>query len=398
MQSIRYIYKVGHGPSSSHTMGPAKATSEMMKRYPEADFFKVVLFGSLALTGKGHLTDFIISKTFGEVKHEISFDYLSPCDYHPNTLDFHIFKDGEEIACHRIFSVGGGTIEIEGEALATEEDIYPLTTFTETAKYLKENNLTIPEYVVQIEGESIKEYLASIYEIMCERIKDGLSKEGKLPGSLGVSRKAKAIYNKPIRDASMALQQRIFAYAYAVSEENASGAVVVTAPTCGACGVVPAILYAIENDYHFPRQKIIEALMVAGFIGNIIKNNASISGAEAGCQAEIGSACAMGAAACSYLFDGTIDDIEQSAEIALEHHLGLTCDPIAGYVQIPCIERNAVCALRANDCSKLVHLINEEETKITFDMVCKTMLQTGKDLHSDYRETAEGGLASHFKK
>lgn len=398
MQSIRYIYKVGHGPSSSHTMGPAKATEEMIKRYPNADYFKVILFGSLALTGKGHLTDYIISKTFGDIKHDIEFDYLSKCEYHPNTLDFYAYKDGEQIGYHRIFSVGGGTIEFEGEETVTEEDIYPFTTFSDTEVYLKENNMTIPEYVLQVEGEEIKEYISNIYDIMCQCIHDGLSKEGKLPGSLGVSRKAKSILNKPIRDASMAISQKIFAYAYAVAEENASGAVVVTAPTCGACGVVPAVLYAIENDYHFSKDKIIEALLVAGFIGNLIKNNASISGAEAGCQAEIGAACAMGAAACSYLFDGLIDDIEQSAEIALEHHLGLTCDPIAGYVQIPCIERNAVCALRANDCSKLVHLISGKENKITFDMVCKTMLETGKDLHSDYRETAEGGLANLFRK
>ena len=370
----------------------------MMERYPNANNFKVTLYGSLALTGKGHLTDEIIRRTFGEIKNEIKFDYKTPCDYHPNTLDMWAYLDDEMVGYHRFYSIGGGSIEIMGEGKHVEENIYPFTTFNDTEKYLKEHNMTIPEYVLMIEGEGIKEYLQDAYEVMCNCIKNGLSKTGKLPGSLGVMRKAQSIYNKSIRDASLLLQQKVFAYAYAVSEENASGNIVITAPTCGACGVLPSVLYAVENDYHFSREKIIEAMMVAGFIGNLIKNNASISGAEAGCQAEIGAACAMAAAANAYLFDVDIDGIEQAAEIALEHHLGLTCDPIDGYVQIPCIERNAVCALRALDSSKLVHLITGSENKITFDMVCKTMLATGKDLHEKYRETAEGGLASEYRK
>ena len=398
MQSIRYIFKKGHGPSSSHTMGPAKSVEIMLERYKEADFFKVILFGSLALTGKGHLTDEIMRRTFGEVRNEIVFDYLTPCNYHPNTLDIFAYKGEELLGSHRFYSVGGGSIEIDGEGKHVEENIYPFNTFNDTEKYLKENNMTIPQYVLQVEGEGIKDYLLDAYQTMCECIKNGLSKTGKLPGSLGVERKANSIYNKAIRDASMLLQQKVFAYAYAVSEENASGAIVVTAPTCGACGVLPSVLYGMETDYHFSKEKIIEAMMVAGFIGNLVKNNASISGAEAGCQAEIGTACAMAAAANAYLFDMNIDGIEQAAEIALEHHLGLTCDPIDGYVQIPCIERNAVCALRALDSSKLVHLISGSENKITFDMVCKTMLATGKDLHEKYRETAEGGLASEYRK
>ena len=398
MQSIRYIFKKGHGPSSSHTMGPAKSVEIMLERYKDADFFKVVLYGSLALTGKGHLTDEIMKKTFGEVKNEILFDYLTPCDYHPNTLDIFAYKDEELLGSHRFYSVGGGSIEIMGEGKHVEENIYPFLTFNDTEIYLKEHNMTIPEYVLQVEGEDIKDYLLDAYNTMCECIQNGLKKTGKLPGSLGVSRKAQSIFNKPIRDTSMLLQQKIFSYAYAVSEENASGSIVVTAPTCGACGVLPSVLYGMETDYHFSKDKIIEAMMVAGFIGNLVKNNASISGAEAGCQAEIGTACAMAAAANAYLFDMNIDEIEQAAEIALEHHLGLTCDPIDGYVQIPCIERNAVCALRALDSSKLVHLISGSANKITFDMVCKTMLATGKDLHEKYRETAEGGLASEYRK
>ena len=398
MQSIKYIYKMGHGPSSSHTMGPSKATTVMMERFPNADHFKVVLFGSLALTGRGHLTDKIIRETFGSISNEIVFDYLSECSYHPNTLDIYAYLNGEEIGMHRFYSIGGGSIEIDGEGKYVEEMIYPFKTFTETRKYLEENGLTIPEYVLQVEGEEIKDYLHEVYNRMKRTIKSGLSKTGKLPGTLGVERKAKSIMDKFFIDGSMILNKKIFAYAYAVSEENASGEIVVTAPTCGACGVLPSVLYGLQNEYQFPLEKIIEALMVAGVFGNVVKNNASISGAEAGCQAEIGTACAMTAAASAYLFGLCLDDIEQAAEVALEHHLGLTCDPIDGYVQIPCIERNAVCALRALDSAKLVQFMGDSEHKISFDMVCKTMLETGRDLHEKYRETAEGGLAKEYRK
>ena len=398
MQSLRYLYKIGHGPSSSHTMGPSKAAVVMMERFPNANNFKVVLYGSLALTGRGHLTDKIIIDTFDTLPCEIKFDYLSECTYHPNTLDIYALLDEEVLGMHRFYSIGGGSIEIDGEGKYVEETIYPFSTFTETRKYLEENNLTIPEYVVQVEGEEIKEFLHDVYNRMKNTIKSGLSKSGKLPGSLQVERKAKSIMDKFILDGSMILSKKIFAYAYAVSEENASGEVVVTAPTCGACGVLPSVLYGLQKEYQFPIEKIIEALMVAGLIGNVVKNNASISGAEAGCQAEIGTACAMTAAASGYLLGLNLDDIEQAAEVALEHHLGLTCDPIDGYVQIPCIERNAVCALRALDSAKLVQFMGDSEHKISFDMVCKTMLETGKDLHEKYRETAEGGLAKEYRK
>ena len=398
MQSIRYIYKMGHGPSSSHTMGPSNAAEVMMERFPNADNFKVTLYGSLALTGKGHLTDKIIIDTFGKIPCEIKFDYLSECDYHPNTLDIYAYKGEELLGNHRFYSVGGGSIEIDGEGKHVEENIYPFTNFTDTRKYLEENGLTIPQYVLQVEGPEIIEYLHEVYVQMKNCIKSGIAKSGKLPGTLGVERKAKEIMNKFFIDGSMILSKKIFAYAYAVSEENASGNIVVTAPTCGACGVLPAVLYGLQKEYQFPLEKIIEALMVAGLFGNVVKNNASISGAEAGCQAEIGTACAMTAAASAYLFGLCLDDIEQAAEVALEHHLGLTCDPIDGYVQIPCIERNAVCALRALDSAKLVQFMGDSEHKISFDMVCKTMLETGRDMHQKYRETAEGGLAKEYRK
>ena len=398
MQSIKYIYKIGHGPSSSHTMGPSKAASVMMERFPNADNFKVTLFGSLALTGKGHLTDKIIIQTFDTLPCDIKFDYLTECPYHPNTLDISAYKGDELLGTHRFFSIGGGSIEIEGEGKYVEEMIYPHKNFTEIRKYLEENNMSIPEYVLQVEGEGIKDYLLEVYMRMKDTIKSGLAKSGKLPGTLGVERKAQQINKKFVMDTSMVLNKKIFAYAYAVSEENASGNIVVTAPTCGACGVLPSVLYGLQKEYQFSLDEIIDALMVAGLFGNVVKNNASISGAEAGCQAEIGTACAMTAAACAYLFDLCLDDIEQAAEVALEHHLGLTCDPIDGYVQIPCIERNAVCALRALDSAKLVRFMGDSEHKISFDMVCKTMLETGRDLHQKYRETAEGGLAKEYRK
>ena len=398
MQSIRYIYKIGHGPSSSHTMGPSKAASVMMERYPNANNFKVTLFGSLALTGKGHLTDKIIIDTFGVFPCEIKFDYLAECNYHPNTLDIYAYEKDKLVGSHRFYSIGGGSIEIDGEGKYVEEMIYPHKNFTEIRKYLEENNMSIPDYVVMVEGEEIKDYLLEVYNRMKTTIKSGLAKTGKLPGTLGVERKAQQINSKFVMDTSMVLNKKIFAYAYAVSEENASGNIVVTAPTCGACGVLPSVMYGLQKEYQFSVDEIINALMVAGLFGNVVKNNASISGAEAGCQAEIGTACAMTAAASAYLFDLCLDDIEQAAEVALEHHLGLTCDPIDGYVQIPCIERNAVCALRALDSAKLVRFMGDSEHKISFDMVCKTMLETGRDLHQKYRETAEGGLAKEYRK
>lgn len=395
MQSIKHIYKIGYGPSSSHTMGPSKAASYMLSLFPNANKFKVILYGSLALTGKGHLTDYILEKTFSRKKCEVVWDKLSPCDYHPNTLDIYAYLDDIELGFKRFYSIGGGSIEIEGEKTVAEKDIYPFSSFLETKKYLIANNISLPDFIRKIEGDSIDEYLHECYLIMKKAIKDGISKDGTLPGSLKVERKAKDIYEKIV---DFDLQTTIFSYAYAVSEENASGGKVVTAPTCGSCGVLPAVLVALEQKNDYSEKKILEAMMVAGYFGNLIKNNASISGAEAGCQAEIGAACSMAAAAISYLFDYDIDKIEQSAEIALEHHLGLTCDPIDGYVQIPCIERNAICANRALDSAKLVNLFDSSTNKITFDLVCQTMLETGKDLHVNYRETSQGGLARKYRK
>ena len=397
MQSLKYLYKVGHGPSSSHTMGPAKAASEMLKRYPNANEFKVILYGSLALTGKGHLTDKVLIDTFAPIPCEVAFDIFTPCDYHPNMLDIKAFSDGNLLGEIRFYSVGGGIIEIEGEASFTEPSIYPHSKFNDIEYYCYNKNISLVDYVLEVEGEEIKKYLLDIFQVMKNCVAEGVKVEGTLPGDLHVARKAKEILSRRVGEHQI-FDRKVLAYAYAASEQNAAGGIVVTAPTCGASGVIPAVLVAAQEIFDFTDDEIVNALMVAGLIGNIVKTNASISGAEAGCQADIGTACAMAAAANAYLMCSSINEIEHAAEIALEHHLGLTCDPIAGYVQIPCIERNAVCALRAIDSAKLVKLINVNNNKITFDMVVNTMLATGQDLHEKYRETAEGGLAKEYRK
>lgn len=396
MYSLRELYKIGNGPSSSHTIGPLMATKEFLKRYPNLDEVRVILYGSLALTGRGHLTDYIIEKTLLPIPSRIEFDGLSMMK-HPNTLEFYGYQNNVQVGHMIVYSVGGGAIRIEGEADRVLEQIYPLNTFKEIAKYCKEQHLSLAEYVDRIEDQTFPLYLKEIYETMLQSVKNGLSTSGVLPGKLQVKRKASYIYKQKSNENEYdRLRRRVMAYAYATSEENAAGGTIVTAPTCGASGVLPAcIYYALELKY-YTEEQIIDALKVAGLIGNIVKTNGSISGAEAGCQAEVGTACSMGAAFLAHLAGGSIDTIERASEIALEHHLGLTCDPIDGYVQIPCIERNAVAALRAIDAAKLASYLNNSESKISFDLVVETMLDTGKDLQSSYRETSEGGLAKKY--
>lgn len=396
MYSLRELYKIGNGPSSSHTIGPLMATKEFLKRYPNLDEVRVILYGSLALTGRGHLTDYIIEKTLLPIPSRIEFDGLTMMK-HPNTLEFYGYQNNVQVGHIIVYSVGGGAIRIEGEADRVLEQIYPLNTFKEIAKYCKEQHLSLAEYVDRIEDQTFPLYLKEIYETMLQSVKNGLSTSGVLPGKLQVKRKASYIYKQKSNENEYdRLRRRVMAYAYATSEENAAGGTIVTAPTCGASGVLPAcIYYALELKY-YTEEQIIDALKVAGLIGNIVKTNGSISGAEAGCQAEVGTACSMGAAFLAHLAGGSIDTIERASEIALEHHLGLTCDPIDGYVQIPCIERNAVAALRAIDAAKLASYLNNSESKISFDLVVETMLDTGKDLQSSYRETSEGGLAKKY--
>lgn len=397
MQSLRELYKIGNGPSSSHTMGPKRAVEWFKNQNPTADRFDVYLYGSLAFTGKGHLTDKIIEKTLAPTETNIIFDTEFACTKHPNTMDIVGFKDGEEIARNRVYSVGGGTIEIEGMATAIVPNIYNLSKFNDIEEYCLKNNKGLHDYVYEIEDKDFKEFLKEVWEAMKASIELGLKVDGVIPGKLKVQRRAKNIYENRETDEDFTLRRTriLTSYAYAVSENNASGEVIVTAPTCGASGVLPAVLYYIYKEGKHTEEEMLNALAIAGLVGNLVKTNASISGAECGCQAEVGTACSMAAAATAYLMGLDISQIENAAEIAMEHHLGLTCDPIYGYVQIPCIERNAVGALRAVDAANMASFI-KHETNISFDLVVETMYETGIDLKSHYRETSEGGLAKKY--
>ncbi len=398
MQSLKELYKIGNGPSSSHTMGPKRATEIFKNKYKDADSFKVILYGSLALTGKGHLTDYIIRKTLEGYNTEIIFDEKTECKVHPNTFDIIAYKDNIELAKWRVYSIGGGTFKIEGKKDVVFEDVYFHKNFEEIKKFCKEKNIDLYEYVCLYEGkENITQFLKEIWESMQKTIEYGLKSETKIPGKLKLSKRAKEVYEQKdqFENENMKQVRLLSAYAYATAETNASGGTIVTAPTCGACGVLPSVLYYMKETKNILDEKIVKSLAVAGIIGNIVKQNASISGAECGCQAEIGTACSMAAAAAAYIMDLDIDIIENSAEVAMEHHLGLTCDPIYGYVQIPCIERNAVAAMRAIDAVNLSKLLGKNK-KISFDLVVDTMYETGKDLQSHYRETSEGGLAKKY--
>ena len=398
MKSIKNIYKIGYGPSSSHTMGPSFAAAEFIKEYSDADYIKVTLFGSLAKTGKGHGTDRTLKETFLEIDHDIIFDTETPTDIHPNTLEFVAFKEGKEIGKKRFYSIGGGEIQTDGENTCEKRRVYKEENFTQIATFCKENNIRLSDYVFEREDDDFKDYLVKVWKTMQNSINEGLSKSGILPGGLGVERKAQFLYNQKHIDESPQTRENrlVCSYAFAVSEQNADCGVIVTAPTCGSCGVLPAVLKYMQEKNNFSDNDIVRALAVAGLIGNIVSTNASVSGAECGCQAEIGTACSMAAAALGELFEMGIDQIEYAAEVALEHHLGLTCDPVCGLVQIPCIERNAVAAMRAINALSLANFLFKSR-KVSFDVVVETMYQTGKDLSHLYRETSEGGLSKLYK-
>ena len=398
MESIRSLYKIGRGPSSSHTMGPERACKIMKRRFPEADSFAVTLFGSLALTGEGHGTDRIVIETLAPVPCKLTVDKSTPTPIHPNTMDITAYRDGIEIGTHRFYSIGGGSIEIEGEGkAAAAEDVYPLSTFSEIAEECKRRNIRLWQYVVECEGEDIYDYLDTVWDTMKSAIHEGLCASGTLPGGLGTERKARVLFEKNHIDESAQTRENrlVSAYAFAVSEQNAGGGTIVTAPTCGSCGVLPSVLKYMQDSRGFTDRQIFHALATAALVGNLIRTNASISGAECGCQAEIGSACSMAAAALAELFGMGLGQIEYAAEVAMEHHLGLTCDPICGLVQIPCIERNAVAAMRAINALSLANFLSDSR-KITFDLIVKTMYNTGCDLPLGYRETAAGGLAKYY--
>ena len=398
MKSIREIYKVGKGPSSSHTMGPERAAHLFKNKHPEVDAVRVVLYGSLSKTGVGHGTDRVIRQVLSPLSAEIIFSEETLEGYHPNTMDFFALCNGEEIGSLRVESVGGGDIKIPGQGIVDSPEVYPENSFAEIADFCKWRYIeTLTDYVELNEGEEIWEFLLHIWNVMKQSIADGLAATGELPGGLKVQRKAKFLYEQPCENKPGAMVEfrQIASFAYAVAEQNADNGTIVTAPTCGACGVVPAVLKYAQDTKGFTDMEIARALAAAGIIGSLTKRNASISGAEAGCQAEIGTACSMAAAALAQLYGQNIDQVEYAAEVAMEHHLGLTCDPICGLVQIPCIERNAVAAMRAMDACNLSYFLTGSRN-ISYDMVCRAMHETGVNLNHRFRETSEGGLAKIY--
>ena len=397
MKSLKELYRIGYGPSSSHTMGPRKAAEQYLMRHREAAKFRVTLYGSLAATGKGHMTDWAIYQVLGESRTEIVWKPAVVLPYHPNGMKFEARADeGEPYDPWTVFSVGGGALAEEGAATLETPDVYDLNRLGDIKRWCEASGRSYWEYVDECEGPSVWDYLADVWEVMQEAVERGLEHEGVLPGGLNLRRKAPDYFIKAMGYGS-SLQTRglVFAYALAVSEENASGGRIVTAPTCGASGVVPAVLYHLQRSRNFTDKRILRALATAGLVGNVAKTLASISGAEAGCQAEVGVACAMAAAAANYLFGGSLASIEYSAEMGLEHHLGMTCDPVCGLVQIPCIERNAHAAARALD-ANIYATYAEGLHRISYDKAVEVMKQTGHDLPSLYRETSEGGLAKEY--
>ncbi|MCG8337532.1 MAG: L-serine ammonia-lyase [Proteobacteria bacterium] len=397
MKSIKDLYVVGFGPSSSHTMGPQKAAARFIEKYPRATSYQVTLFGSLAATGKGHLTDKVIIDAFKPKKVDIIWEPETVLPFHPNALKFEAFNTVNKLSNSQVFySIGGGTIVEEGEQ-ETSPNVYREKNMNEILACIDKSGKRFWEYVFDNESNDFEEYLRHIWQTMKESVERGLENERVLPGKLHLARKASSIYAKslnvsgPIKD-----RNQIFSYALAVAEENASGGVIVTAPTCGSAGVLPSVLYHLQQTYALTESRIIKALATAGLIGMLVKTNASVAGAEVGCQGEIGTACSMASAAAAQLLGGTPSQIEYAAEMGMEHHLGLTCDPVLGLVQIPCIERNAMAAARAQDCAAYA-LLSDGKHSITFDEVVETMLQTGKDLMASYRETGKGGLARIHK-
>lgn len=399
MKSIKELYRIGIGPSSSHTMGPRKAAEIFCARQPEASSFVVTLYGSLAATGKGHLTDKAIIDVLEPIA-PVTIDWQPKVflPYHPNGMTFRAYGDDKSLLEEwTVFSVGGGALEEEGNDTIKSPEIYEFGNITDIMKWCRTNGRNFWEYVEEREGEDIWKYLSEVWRVMREAVERGIQAEGVLPGPLHLQRKA-VTYNIKASGYTASLHSRglVFSYALAVSEENAAGGLIVTAPTCGSCGVVPGVLYHLWKSRNFSEIRMLRALATAGLIGNIAKHKASISGAEAGCQAEVGVACAMASAAATQLFGGSPKQIEYAAEMGLEHHLGLTCDPICGLVQVPCIERNAYAAARAMDCN-IFSTFTDGSHLVSYDRILEVMMQTGKDIPSIYRETSEGGLAKDYQ-
>ncbi len=394
MKSLRELYRIGRGPSSSHTMAPARAAEIFLRKAPAAARYEVTLHGSLAATGKGHFTDQAVAAVLGREHTSILWKPETVLPFHPNGMIFRAFdSNGAETACWTVYSVGGGALS-EGPGSADEPEVYPFRNMAEIMEYCRSEGIPLWQLAERFEGPEIWDYLQTVLTQMENTLNEGLGKEGVLPGGLHLPRKAREVFLKARAQRSgIRRTGLIAAYAYAVSEENASLGVVVTAPTCGSCGVLPAVLHYCRETDHCSRTELLHALADAGLIGDLVKQNGSISGAEVGCQGEVGVACAMAAAGAAHLFGGTVMQCEYAAEIGLEHFLGLTCDPVMGLVQIPCIERNALAANRAVIAAELA-LLSDGSHRVSFDAVIRTMLQTGHDLPSLYRETAAGGLAA----
>ena len=398
MDSIREIYRIGHGPSSSHTMGPARAAARFAARHPDAAHITVHLYGALAATGRGHLTDRILAETLGPERTQIAWHPGALLPRHTNGM---IFEAADCAGAVRetwtVYSPGGGAVRDDAEWDDTPPTIYPLGCMDDILRWAADTGASYWEFVAEHEGPSIWGFLAEVWVVMQEAIARGTEAEGRLPGPLNLARKAAAYRIKAVNAGEYLRESgRIFAYALAVAEENAAGGRVVTAPTCGSCGVVPAVLRFLQDHYAFSDERILRALATAGLVGNLVKHNASISGAEVGCQSEVGTACAMAAASAAQLLGGSVTQIEYAAEAGIEHHLGLTCDPVEGYVQIPCIERNAVAASRALQCAAFA-ILSDGQHRISFDEVTVTMRETGRDMQSAYKETSRSGLAKHWQ-
>jgi len=399
MESLKELYKIGMGPSSSHTMGPRKAAENFNRAYPRAVSLRVTLYGSLAATGKGHLTDFTVKEAFYPKPVTILWEPNTFLPRHPNALKLEALDQADHVlAAQTVYSVGGGEIRTDENFDIPRPSVYPHKNMEEILKYTSQHKMLLWQYVQECEGTQIWDYLKTVWAAMQDTMTRGLQKRGVLPGSLNLERKAQRyLYKAETSPRYVRRINNLFSYALACAEENASGGQVVTAPTCGSCGVVPSVCRLLKEIYEFDDNVILHALATAGLMGNLAKTNASISGAEVGCQGEVGVACAMAAAASCQLEGGDNRRIAYAAEMGLEHHLGLTCDPVDGLVQIPCIERNALAASRALDCATYA-LMSDGDNRVSYDDVLATMMQTGLDMHHDYRETSRGGLARFFKK
>lgn len=397
MESIREIFRIGVGPSSSHTMAPRRAAERFRTKHPKTGNFRVTLFESLAATGKGHLTDVAIKEAFDPLPVDIIWKPDHQLPMHPNGMLFEALDREDQVTdSWKVYSVGGGALREEGEKLSLKS-VYDLSTFSDVMDMCQNSGLSYWEYVQRCEGKPIWDFLIEIWDAMKVAIKRGLTTEGILPGGLNLPRKASQIH-KAVSNKGAEFKQTglLSAYAMAVAEENASGGIIVTAPTCGACGIIPSVIKYVQETTLASDKIILRGLVTAGLIGTVIKTNGSISGAQVGCQGEVGSACAMAAGAAAQMLGGSLQQIEYAAEMGLEHHLGLTCDPVNGLVQIPCIERNAHAASRALSCAQL-SLLSDGSHRIPFDDAVTVMKQTGIDLPSLYRETASGGLAKVYR-